>query len=354
MMEKLTKLRKGLEKNNLDGMLITSPINRRYVTGFTGTAGVAIVTGTDARFITDFRYTEQATAQAKGFQIVEHKKLMIEEIKNQLKEMNVKRLGFEQDHVTFSQYETYKEQLEVELMPISGLIEEIRLIKTEDELTIMKKAAKIVDDAFEHIQKYIKPGVKEIDIANELEFFMRREGATSSSFDTIVASGWRSALPHGVASTKEIASGELVTLDYGALYNGYCSDTTRTLAVGEIDSQLKEIYDIVLEANKRGVEQIKPGITGKEADAITRDFITEKGYGEKFGHSTGHGLGLEVHEAPALSSRSEKRLEPGMVVTVEPGIYVAGLGGCRIEDDIVITETGNERLTYATKELIQL
>lgn len=354
IMEKLTKLRKGLETLNLDGILITSPINRRYVTGFTGTAGVAVVTREDARFITDFRYTEQANSQAKGFQVIEHKQLIIEEIKKQLKEMNVKRIGFEQDHVTYSAYENYRKHLEVELVPVSGLIEEIRLVKTESELETMKQAAKIADDAYEHIQGFIKPGVKEFDISNELEFFMRKMGATSSSFDTIVASGWRSALPHGVASNKEIAAGELVTLDYGALYNGYCSDTTRTLAVGEVDPQLKEIYDIVLEANKYAIQNIKPGITGKEADAFARDYIKEKGYGDQFGHSTGHGLGLEVHEGPTLSYRSDKKLEPGMVVTVEPGIYIAGVGGCRIEDDIVITDSGNERLTVANKEFIQL
>lgn len=354
MNEKLKKIREALQVNHVDAFLITSPINRRYVTGFTGTAGTALITETDAKFITDFRYTEQAEAQVDGFQVIEHKQLMIDEIKHQLKEMKVKRLGFEKDYVTYSEYEMYRDAFEAELVPISGWIEEIRLIKTDEELAVMKQAAKIADDAFEHIQKYLKPGVKEIEIANELEFFMRRKGATSSSFDTIVASGWRSALPHGVASTKEIASGELVTLDYGALYNGYCSDITRTVALGEIDSKLKEIYDIVLEANERGLREIKPGMTGKEADAVTRNYIAENGYGEKFGHSTGHGLGLEVHEAPRLSSRSNQELKPGMVVTVEPGIYIPGLGGCRIEDDIVITKSGNERLTFSTKEFIQL
>lgn len=353
-MEKIAKVRLALDTNDLDAILVTSPINRRYITGFTGTAGVAIISNKEERFITDFRYTEQATEQAKGFQVVEHKKQIELEIKKQLKEMNVKRLGFEKDYVTYSNYETYKRIFEVELVPVSGLIEDIRLIKTEDELNILKKAAKIVDDAFVHIQNYIKPGVKEIDISNELEFFMRRNGASSSSFDTIVASGLRSALPHGVASNKEIQSGELVTLDYGAVYEGYCSDITRTVAVGEISSELRNIYNIVLEANKRGIEGIKPGMTGKEADALTRDYITEKGYGKHFGHSTGHGIGLEVHEGPTLSLRSDKKLEKGMVVTVEPGIYVAGLGGCRIEDDIVITENGNERITFAQKELIQL
>lgn len=353
-MEKLTKLRAAFESNQVDGILITSAINRRYISGFTGTAGVALISSNDARFITDFRYTEQASTQAKAFKVVEHKQGIDLEINDQLKEMGIKRLGFEKDHVTFSQYEQYKNTLDVELVPVSGIIEELRLIKTSDELEIMKKAAKIADDAFEHIQSYIKPGVKEIDISNELEFFMRKQGATSSSFDIIVASGERSALPHGVASNKEIQSGELVTLDYGSLYQGYCSDITRTVAVGEINEQLASIYQIVLEAQLRGVTSIKPGITGIEADAATRDYITEQGYGKYFGHSTGHGLGLEVHEGPGLSFKSEKKLEPGMVVTVEPGIYVPSVGGCRIEDDIVVTETGNERLTFAAKELIQL
>jgi Xaa-Pro aminopeptidase len=353
-MEKLTKLREALEANNLDAMLITSPINRRYVTGFTGTAGIAIISLNNARFITDFRYTSQATTQAKDFEVIQHKQGIELEIKNQLNDLGIKRLGFEQDTVTFSQYESYKAIFETELIPVSGIVEELRSIKTTDELDIMKQAAKIADDAFEHILGYIKPGVKEIDISNEIEFFMRKLGATSSSFDTIVASGERSALPHGVASDKKIQSGELVTMDYGALYQGYCSDITRTVAVGEINEQLRTIYDTVLEAQLRGVDGIKPGITGKEADEITRNYITEKGYGEYFGHSTGHGVGLEVHENPSLASRSEQKLAPGMVVTIEPGIYIPGVGGCRIEDDLVVTESGNERLTFAKKELIQL
>ena len=353
-MEKITKLRKLLEENKLDAILITNPVNRRYISGFTGTAGVAIVSQEAARFITDFRYIEQATEQAGHFTIVEHKSSIESEIKKQLNELNIQHLGFEKNDVTYASFQRYEKSLEVNLVPVGGLIENIRLIKTPTELGIMKKAGEIADAAYEHIQSYIKPGVKEIEIANELEFFMRKQGATSSSFDMIVASGYRSALPHGVASEKEIQSGELVTMDYGALYNGYCSDITRTVAVGEISDQLKTIYNTVLEAQLRGVKGTKPGMTGKEADALTRDYITEKGFGEYFGHSTGHGLGLEVHEEPRLSHLSEAVLEPGMVVTVEPGIYIPNVGGCRIEDDIVITETGNERLTNASKKLIQL
>lgn len=353
-MEKLKKLHQSLEKYELDALLITNPINRRYVTGFTGTAGVVIIGKNEALLITDFRYTEQAAEQAKGFNIIEHKQLIELEVRDQLKKMGATKVGFEKENMTYAVYENYKQVINGELIPTSEIVEEIRLIKTPEELAIMKKAAEIADAAFKHIQGFIKPGVKEIDVSNELEFFMRRQGATSSSFDIIVASGVRSALPHGVATNKEIQSGELVTLDYGALYEGYCSDTTRTVAVGEISDQLREIYEVVLDAQLRGVGGIKPGMTGKEADALTRDYITEKGYGDCFGHSTGHGLGMEVHEGPGLSFRTERRLEPGMVVTVEPGIYIPNVGGCRIEDDIVITKTGNERLTTAPKELIVL
>lgn len=193
---------------------------------------------------------------------------------------------------------------------------------------------------------------REVDL--EMEFYMRRHGATSSSFDTIVASGERSAMPHGVASERVIAGNELITFDFGALLDGYCSDLTRTIAIGDPDPKLKEIYDIVLEAQLHTLQNIKPGMTGREADALARDIITKYGYGDNFGHSTGHGLGMEVHEMPRLSKLSDDVLKPGMVVTVEPGIYLPGLGGVRIEDDIVITETGIVILTHSSKDFTVL
>ncbi|QSS98924.1 aminopeptidase P family protein [Pontibacillus sp. ALD_SL1] len=354
-MDTLKRLRSSIEQQGLDGLLITSDRNRRYVTGFTGTSGVVLVTPNEAMFITDFRYTEQAADETTGFAIVEHKAPIHEEVAKQAKELGVSKLGFEKQHMTYSLFEQYQSVVEAEFVPTSSIVEKLRLIKNDDEIKILKEATKIADAAFEHILSYIKPGVKEIDVSNELEFFMRKQGATSSSFDIIVASGYRSALPHGVASEKEIQSGELVTLDFGALYKGYCSDITRTVAVGEISDELKKIYDTVLQAQLRGMDGIKAGITGKEADDLTRDYIKEQGYGQYFGHSTGHGIGLDVHEGPGLSFRNDKqKLEPGMVVTVEPGIYVPNVGGCRIEDDTVVTETGNERLSHSTKELITL
>lgn len=351
---KLTNLRKQLEKEQIDALLITNPFNRRYMTGFTGTAGVVLVSAKDAVFITDFRYTEQAEKEIDGFKIVQHTKTMIEEVAQQVEEMNVETLGFEKEDCSYGLYELYKKEVKAELKPTSGIIEKLRMVKTADEIAVLKDAAKIADDAFQHILTFIRPGVTELEVSNELEFFMRKQGATSSSFSIIVASGQRSALPHGVATDKVIESGDFVTLDFGALYNGYISDITRTIAVGEPSEKLKEIYNIVLAAQELALKEIKPGMTGIEADKIARDYIASKGYGEAFGHSTGHGIGLEVHEGPGLSSKSTVVLEPNMVVTVEPGIYLPEIGGVRIEDDIIITEEGNERLTFSTKELLIL
>ena len=351
---KLEKLRTALEEQGVDALLITNGHSRRYMTGFTGTAGVALVSKTDAVFITDFRYTEQAASQIKDFRIVQHKQTLIEELAVQVKELGIQKLGFEKDDVTYSSYELYKKAIQADLVPLSGLVEKIRLIKTDEEISIIKAACRIADEAYEHIVTYIKPGMTEIEVSNELEFFMRKRGATSSSFDIIVASGVRSALPHGVATDKVIEVGDFVTLDFGALYNGYISDTTRTVAIGEPSEQLKEIYQVVLDAELLALEKVKPGMTGREADAIARDYIVSKGYGEAFGHSLGHGIGLEVHEGPGLSFRSDIVLEPGMVITIEPGIYLPNIGGVRIEDDALVTENGLVKLTHSTKELLIL
>ncbi|QKS70950.1 aminopeptidase P family protein [Paenalkalicoccus suaedae] len=353
-MTKLDKLRSQFDEHSIDGMIITSPVNRQYITGFTGSAGIALLSKNEARLITDFRYTDQANEQAQGFTIVKHTASIFEEVAKQAKELGISKLGFEQDVVSYSHFSIFKKTVEAELVPVSGLIENLRQIKTDEEISIIQEAVDIADKAFSHIQSYIKAGVKEIDISNELEFFMRKQGAVSSSFDIIVASGYRSALPHGVASDKVMERGELVTLDFGAYYKGYCSDITRTVAIGEPSDELRNIYNIVLEAQLRGVNGIKPGLTGVEADALTRDYIKEQGYGEQFGHSTGHGLGMEVHEAPGLSFKSNNVLKEGMIVTVEPGIYVSGLGGTRIEDDILITKDGNRILSNSTKELLIL
>lgn len=350
-MNKIERIRQRLHEESIDALLVTNPYNRRYMANFTGTAGVVFITKEEALFITDFRYVEQATEQAVGYTVVEQRRTVVEQVADEVVRLGVRTLGFEKDHMTYGEFEIFEEYVDAMLVPVSGWVEQLRLIKTEDELEILQRAADIADETFEHICTYIRPGVSELDVANEMERYMRSLGATQSSFDSIVASGVRGALPHGVASDKLIEEGELVTLDFGALYNGYISDITRTVAVGEPSEQMKEVYEIVLAAQKRGVEQIRPGMKASEADQVVRDVIVEKGYGEAFGHSTGHGIGLEVHEMPALSSRNDTVLQCGMTVTVEPGIYLPGIGGVRIEDDIVLTETGNRRLTKSSKEL---
>ncbi len=354
IMDRLKAFRSMFAEKGIDGFLVTGEFNRRYMTGFTGTAGVAVISENDAVFITDFRYTEQAAEQVKGYRIIKQSGVLSDEIGEVIRDMGIKKVGFEEDTLPYAEYDRYQKAAGVEFVPVSGVIEKLRMYKTDEEKEVLRQAAKIADDAFAHICTFIRPGVTELDVSNELEFFMRRQGATSSSFDIIVASGKRSALPHGVATDKKIEQGDMVTLDFGALYNGYISDITRTVAVGEPPEELKNIYSIVLEAQKRALDALKPGMTGIEADAVARDYIKEHGYGEAFGHSTGHGIGLEVHEGPALSFRSDMKLEPGMAVTVEPGIYVPGLGGVRIEDDAIITEDGREVITSSPKELIIL
>lgn len=356
-MRRIEKARELFETFDIDALLVTSSSNRFYLSGFKGSSGVLLITKEDAILVTDFRYKTQAAEQAEGYRVVMHTAPIPEEIAKLSKELSIGKLGFEQDNVTYSTYRTYENQLntdETKLVPVTGLIEKLRLIKDESEIKIVKDAASIADAAFSHIIEFIRPGLTEREVSNELEFFMRKNGAISSSFDIIVASGYRSALPHGVASDKIIETGELVTLDFGAYYKGYCSDITRTVAIGNVSDELKEIYQVVYDAQMLGMKGIRPGMTGKEADALTRDYIVSKGYGDYFGHSTGHGIGLDVHEGPALSMKSDTILEPGMLVTVEPGIYVSGLGGVRIEDDALITKDGNESLTSSTKSLLTI
>lgn len=353
-MSKLQRLRNELSANGIEALLVSDLYNVRYMTNFTGDDSVALISDDESFFITDSRYTEQAKHEAQGFKVIQHRGSIPVAVAELCKEIGIEKLGFEPKNITYATYQKYANAYDGKLVPVEGLIEKMRLVKTSEEIKRIQVACDIADAAFKHILDFIEPGKTELEVSNELEFFMRKSGATSSSFDIIVASGARSALPHGVATDKVIEKGDLVTLDYGAVYKGYVSDITRTIAVGEPEDSLKEIYQIVLDAQLKGVEQIRSGMSGKEADAICRNYIEAEGYGAQFGHSTGHGIGLEVHEGPALSFRSDTILEPGMVVTCEPGIYIEGVGGVRIEDDLLITEDGNKRLTHSPKDLIIL
>lgn len=353
--ERLARLRRLMEERGLPALLVTNATNRRYMTGFTGSSGYVLITGDRAMLLTDFRYMTQAPQQAAGYEVIEHAPKAAETIKDVLDKLKIGKLGFEQNDLTFGTYRSYAETLTgIELVPTDSLVETIRMIKDASEIAVLKEAAQLADRTFSHILGLLRPGVKESDIALEIEMFVRREGASSTSFETIVASGERSALPHGKASDRVLQQSEFVKMDFGAHYKGYCSDITRTVVLGAPTAKHKEIYEIVLEAQLAALAGIRPGMTGKEADAIARDIIRRHGYGDCFGHGLGHGLGLDIHEAPRLSVSGDTVLQPGMTVTVEPGIYVPGFGGVRIEDDIVITETGNERLTSSAKELITI
>ncbi|AMY04701.1 aminopeptidase P family protein [Staphylococcus condimenti] len=352
-MSKVDKLRYLFSEKNLDAIIVLSDYNRRYISGFTGTSGALVITPINNYLVTDFRYIDQASDQAPDFEIIKRSKGLVPEVIEVLKQLDVQKVGFEGHLVS---YDTYTElnQDNVSFESISDAIEDIRAIKDQEEINTIKKAAEIVDKTYEYILSIAKVGMTEQELKAELESKMLRLGASGPSFDTIVASGYRGALPHGVASDKKIEEGDMITLDFGAYYNGYVSDITRTFAIGQPDPKLIEIYNIVLEAQQTAVNKIKAGMTGEEADAIARDIIENYGYGEYFGHSTGHGIGLEIHEKPMLAKTAKTKLVPNNCVTVEPGIYIEGLGGVRIEDDIIITENGNEVFTKCTKDLIIL
>lgn len=352
---RLKKLRQQLSVNNLDAAFIYSKENRRYISGFTGSTGYIIITAEKAYFITDFRYQQQASQQCKGFEVIIHGSSLVDQLKETITSCNIKNMGIEETFMTVGFHNSLKEKLEtIELLPLKGIMENIRLYKDEQEIESIAKAAAIADAAFEHILGFIKPGMREIDVAVELEYFCKKQGATEMSFDSIVASGVRSSLPHGVFSEKVINNGEFLTMDFGCVYNGYCSDMTRTVFIGKADAKQKEIYNVVLEAQQKALDQIKPGMLGKEVDKVARDIISAAGYGENFGHGLGHGVGLAVHEEPRLSPLGDKALEPNMVVTDEPGIYIAEYGGVRIEDLVVVTETGCRILSNSPKHLIEL
>jgi len=353
---RIEQLRKKMNKEQVDGLIIQSVANRKYMSLFTGSSAFLYISQQQQVLLTDFRYVEQANIQSPNYQVIDYgKKGLYTTLNELLKKDQVIRLGFEAEGITYAQYDQYKEKLEVkELVPICNWIESLRMIKSEDEIRCIQKAASIADQAFTHILSFIKVGVSEKDIALELEFFMKKQGAENLSFDTIVASGVRSSLPHGAPTDKKIQSGDFVTMDFGCIYQGYCSDMTRTVVVGKANEKQKKIYHIVLEAQEKALKNLKAQKTGKEIDTIARNIISEQGYGDYFGHGLGHSVGLEIHESPRLSINEETILKPNMSMTVEPGIYIPDFGGVRIEDLVIITEDGVCNLTTSSKELIEL
>ncbi len=335
----------------LDAAFFLNPGNIRYLTGFTGSEGVLLLSVSEGSFLTDSRYSIQAKQEVTEFKTVEYREKLAD-IVSLLIEIGAVRIGFEAEHMTVAFYKAISDRLpSCELVPLGAELDTLRMIKDAGEMQLLGKAAEIASRAFLEIVDSIRPGLSESELALDLEVAMRKSGAEDKAFEFIVASGVRGALPHGKAGGKRILSGELVTIDYGVLCNGYNSDETVTLAVGRPDSRQREVYQIVKDAHAFALEGVKPGISFRELDGKARNYIEKKGYGNYFGHSLGHGLGIDIHEKPVVSSRSEGLVEEGMVFTIEPGIYLPGWGGVRIEDTVCVTVDGYRLLTKVPKDL---
>ena len=355
MRERVAQLAAQLPEKELDAILISAPKSRRYLSGFTGSAGYLLVTPQRQVLFTDSRYTEQACNQCPHFEVIQTQPgwgwLL-----DTLKETGVKRVGFESDDITVASYnrllDAIREEEELSgtsLIATSGITDELRALKDKEELAQLQKAVDASDRAMEAVCPTIEAGMTEKEVAWRMEVAMREFGADSISFNTIVAAGPNGAMAHHRADDTVIKAGEPIVIDMGAQVNGYCSDITRTLVVGEPDEMFHRIYSIVLGAQLAAINTVRPGLTGEECDALSRDIITEAGYGDNFGHSLGHGVGLAVHEYPRVGPRAENVLKPNMVFTVEPGIYLSGWGGVRIEDIVVLGEDGATVLSKAGK-----
>lgn len=357
-MTHLEKLKAALGGQNPDAVIVTSEVNQRYISGFPFTDGYLLITKADSYLITDFRYTEAAKAQSdKGLQVVAPQDGMLKFIAEKLAERGCKSVGFEEVTLPYASLERMKKILDgVELVSgASALLDTLREFKDEDELKYTAQAQDIADAAFEHILKFIKPEMTELEVALELEFFMRRRGAEAAAFDTIAVSGSASSMPHGVPRPIKLERGFL-TMDYGARVNGYCSDMTRTVVLGRADADMKKLYDTVLKAQLAALEVIEEGADCRGVDKVARDIIYSAGYEGCFGHGLGHGVGMYIHEAPRLSqgAREGAKLISGQIVTVEPGIYIEGKYGCRIEDMVCVQPGGKHNFTHSPKEMIEL
>ncbi|WP_378955582.1 M24 family metallopeptidase [Pelosinus sp. sgz500959] len=354
MERRMKKLRRFMSEQGIQGMLITKPENRRYFSGFSGSTGTLFISDTESKLLTDFRYIEQATNEAKQYEILRYTANPYELVSEMTSKLGLEIIGFESDFVTYGTYTKLVESMPtLQLLPVE--IDGLRMVKDMDEVALIKKAVEIADSAFLQILSFIKPGISEQAVALELEYQMRKLGAEKPAFDTIVASGKRGALPHGRASQKLIELGDFVTMDFGAVYQGYHSDMTRTICIGTATEKQREVYEIVLAAQLAGVKAVGPGKTGKEIDAVARKIITDAGFGDYFGHGLGHSLGLHIHEDPRLSpSNTQTVLMENMVVTVEPGIYLPEWGGIRIEDTVLVSTDGCQILTASSKHLIEI
>ncbi len=352
--QRLDNLRAAIDEKGLDGLLISDADNRRYLSGFVGSAGYVFVARDGAVLLTDFRYTEQASEQAPDFR-VDRISAKLDWLPGLCAEFGVEKLGFEADDVTVSQFARFKQAFndkgaEVSLKSTTGLTLELRAVKDQHELGLLARAIEISDEAFDEVSEEISPGMTEAEVSARVEQAVKSRGAESISFETIVATGPNAARPHHRAGDTVIREGQTIVIDMGARYHGYCSDLTRTIVLGDADDKTKRVYDIVLSAQLAAIELVEAGMTGGETDMLARKVIQETGHGDDFGHSLGHGVGLQVHENPGVGPTSKGELKDGMVFTVEPGIYLPGWGGVRIED-IVVLEQGKARVMSRARKV---
>lgn len=346
------KLRQALVQRGADAALVTTSENVAYYSGFTGTSSQLLITQTQKLFFTDFRYAEQAQTET-DFDVVETKgHARIESVFEHIQKLGIKRVGIDLSGVSYNVYKTYLGHIdENDIIEISDIIFAQRAIKDDDELKLITKGAQHNDKLFSHLCGFIRPGISETDIKAEIVYYMHKNGA-ETAFAPIVALGRNSSLPHATPSDRKLRAGDFVTMDYGCRFGGYCSDFTRTVAISHIDKEQQKVYDIVKCAGDNAIAALKAGALAKIIDAVARDYIAQHGFGQAFGHGLGHGVGLFIHEAPTLGEKSDAVLEDGMVVTIEPGIYLAGRFGVRIEDLCVIKDGGCVNLTGAPRDMI--
>ncbi|MCX6827093.1 MAG: Xaa-Pro peptidase family protein [candidate division Zixibacteria bacterium] len=354
--KRIKKVQKYIKEENLDGFIVSRLVSIRYLCGFSGTSGLLIIRKNSAHFLTDFRYKDQAQKQVEGAAIIITKGEIISELK-ELTQFHGKNLryGYETEYLSCNDRQRLQNSLgNVLFLPMLNAVEEFSVVKDESEITLLKKAVDITDVAFERILGYLRPGLREREICAELEYQMICLGSEKPGFETIVASGFRSAMPHGVASDKKISLGDFVTFDFGATYKGYVADLTRTVVIGKATLRQKKIYNIVLRAQLAAIRKVRAGIKAKIVDRAARNVIEKNGYGKYFGHGLGHGIGIYIHSKPSVGPRSTDILKKGMVITIEPGIYLPGWGGVRIEDDVLVTTRGCVVLSKSSKKLLEV
>lgn len=347
---KMKNVRSKLRDSKCDSLLVTSPETIRYFTGFTGSEALLLLTESKRFLLVDSRYTSQARGECKTTRVIESRD-KIKEIARRARKWGVRKIGFEPERLTVAQHRELKKTGAISLKALPEGLEKIRSLKNPDEIRLLKKSAEISSRSFLEMISEIKAGVEERTIALLLEFRIRKNGAEAAPFPFIVASGPRGALPHGVASGKRIRKGEFVTIDYGAIYQGYCSDETCTVIIGKPTEKQKRIYQVVKEAHDQALGVVRPGVKAHKIDSVARRTIEKAGLGKYFGHGIGHGVGLAVHEGPRIAPRREERIEEGMVFTIEPGVYIPGWGGVRIEDMVWVTSQGCELMSSVPKEL---